>query len=147
MIRKIVSKDKYVKFNQGDIVFPGDTKKKEERRRKAFEVMSITSQLLGFGMLYSQKHHDELLRNNFRFLRHSWNELEEKDQKLIETNLGMIGIELKDYSRECSSDLNRLKRCSKLFLEGSLETKMELIRNMLSTNEISADHRRNISSD
>ena len=71
MIQSISSTDKYIRFNQGDIVFPGDSKKYEVRRVKAFEIMCILSQVLELGKMYSQKHHNDLYRNNFRFIRHS----------------------------------------------------------------------------
>ena len=138
MIQKIASQSKWEEFNQGTIVFPGDSHKREQKKLKAFECMVISSQVLGLGTMYSKMHNDELIRNNFKFIRHSWSELTEAYQRLIEEKLKQIGVKVQDYKSEVSK-ANIKGKWKSLVLAGSEEQMFDQIKTMIRTMQIPAE--------
>ena len=136
MIQKIAKSQEFVNFNQGEICFAGDSKKKEARKRKSFEVMCVVSQVLKLGLLFSQKHHDELTRNNFKFLRYSWDDLIESHKNEIMVTLDMIKVTVDEFKANTTEKFQNLGKFVELKLEGNNTDKLNAILSMLNSNDV-----------
>ena len=102
----------------------------------------IASQVLGFGTIYSQKHHDDLIQNNFKFERHVWEKLSETRQQEVQLNLTKIGIKVEDFKYE-HVELNlRGNAIRSLVLEGTQEEKFAQIKTMIESRLVPVETRR-----
>ena len=110
-------------------MFPGDSRKRENKKLKAFEVMILASQVLGLGMIYSCKHHEDLMCNNFKYLRHDYDQLSEIRQEEIRVTLNNIGVELNKYDK--SKYAVKMTGWKSIELEGTLEDTYNQIKTML----------------
>ena len=108
---------------------------------KSFEVMILASQILGLGTIYSRKHYDELKRNNFKFVRHAYNQLPEDKQNILQEALKCLGVKLEEFVYDTTELDIKIAGGKSIELVGELEDKYQQIKRMLETNEIPANTR------
>ena len=101
----------------------------------------MASQIFGLGTMYSQKHHDDLLQNNFKFIRHTWDCLTETKQNDLKLALKLLRVKEDDYKVDASDYLDQLKGCVSLVLVGTDAQKFTKISEILTNHEVPTELR------